>query len=79
MSPGEMASRQPLLSHMVVNGLSVDSSPTCSLCRFDDFDGAAPAPANTAVRFRTLHAVPVSRHVLMCCKPSGCEYLCPPG
>lgn len=26
--------------------------------RFDDFDGAAAAPANSVVRFRTLHAVP---------------------
>lgn len=33
-------------------------------CRFDDFDGPAPAPDNMLVRFRTLHAVPKGRKVV---------------
>jgi hypothetical protein len=38
-----------------------------ALCRFDDFDGAAPAPDNTVVHFRALHAIPKGG-----AHPAGC-------
>ena len=37
------------------------------MCRFDDFDGAAPAPDNTIVHFRALHAIPKGGFMVTTC------------
>jgi hypothetical protein len=52
-----------LIGHALL--LSGECGPVqTALCRFDDFDGAATAPDNTIVHFRTLHAIPAGVHCL---------------